>query len=113
MRARMQADLATLPADQRAALDAYRDGVNAGLAALSARPFPYLVTQTQPVPWRDEDSLLVIAAMAFTLNDPENARELAFAKMHAALPESAYRFLTAMGGAWDAPIAGPPMTWPP
>jgi penicillin amidase len=112
MRARMVAELATLPADQRAALDAYRDGVNAGIAALSARPFPYLLTRTKPVPWRDEDSLLVVAAMAFTLNDSENARELAFSKMHAALPASAYRFLTAGGGDWDAPLTGAALQWP-
>jgi len=112
MRARMQGELAALPADQRAALDAYRDGVNAGLAALSARPFPYLLTQTTPVPWRDEDSLLVIAAMAFRLEDAEDARELAFARMHAALPASAYRFLTASGGDWDAPLTGAALRWP-
>ena len=76
---------------------AYRDGVNAGLAALSVRPFPYLLTRTTPAPWRDEDTPLVVAAMAFTLNDAENKRELAFTQMHAALPESAYRFLTAIG----------------
>ncbi len=112
MRARLHDALATLPDDQRAALDAYRDGVNAGLAALSARPFPYLLTQTAPAPWRDEDSLLVIAAMAFTLEDAGNDRELAFAKMRAALPESAYRFLTATGGEWDAPLTGAPLRWP-
>ncbi len=112
MRVRMQAEVAALPADQRAALAAYRDGVNAGIAALSVRPFTYLLTRTTPALWRDEDSLLVIAAMAFTLNDAENKRELAFARMHAALPESAFRFLTASGGAWDAPLAGAALAWP-
>jgi penicillin amidase len=32
--------------------------------------------------------------------------------MHAALPDAAYRFLTASGGGWDAPIAGAPLDWP-
>jgi len=113
MRARIHDALPTLSPADRDEMTAYRDGVNAGLAALAVRPFPYLLTRTRPEPWRDEDTPLVAAAMSFTLNDAENVRELAFAKMHAALPESAYRFLTAMGGAWDAPIAGPPMTWPP
>jgi penicillin G amidase len=112
MRERAQAALATLTPDEHEELIAYRDGVNAGLAALSVRPFPYLLTRTTPTPWRDEDTPLVVAAMAFTLNDAENRRELAFAKMHAALPESAFRFLTAMGGDWDAPIAGPELSWP-
>ncbi|HJT99170.1 MAG TPA: penicillin acylase family protein, partial [Rhodanobacteraceae bacterium] len=59
-----------------------------------------------------EDTALVVAAMAFTLNDAENKRELAFAKLRAALPESAWRFLVASGGEWDAPIAGPALQWP-
>ena len=104
--------LPTLSPADRDEMTAYRDGVNAGLAALSARPFPYLLTRTQPAPWRDEDTLLVIAAMAFTLNDAENARELAFAKMRAALPESAWRFLAASGGDWDAPLVGDALQWP-
>ena len=112
MRERAQAELATLTPDGRDEVVAYRDGVNAGLAALPVRPFPYLLTQTTPAPWRDEDTALVVAAMAFTLNDAENRRELAFAQMHAALPDSAFRFLTAMGGEWDAPIAGPALDWP-
>ncbi|MGA8277013.1 MAG: penicillin acylase family protein [Rhodanobacteraceae bacterium] len=112
MRARAEAELAALDAGTRAGLDAYRDGVNAGLAALSVRPPAYLLTRTTPAPWRSEDTLLVVDAMAFTLNDSENSRELAFSKMHAALPEAAYRFLTATGGNWDAPISGPRMTSP-
>jgi penicillin amidase len=112
MRARAQAVYAALPPGQRATIDTYRDGVNAGLAALSVRPFAYLLTRNTPAPWRSEDTLLVIAAMAFTLNDAENKRELAFTQMHAALPDSAFRYLVASGGSWDAPIAGAPLVWP-
>jgi penicillin amidase len=112
MRARATAAVAKLSDADRDELVAYRDGVNAGLAALTVRPFPYLLTRTTPAPWRDEDTPLVAAAMAFTLNDAENKRELAFTAMHAALPDSVYRFLTASGGSWDAPIAGPPLEWP-
>ena len=112
MRARMQVTLTALPLAQRDALDAYRDGVNAGLAALSTRPFEYLLTHNEPAPWRSEDSLLVAAAMAFTLNDAQDARELGLAQMHAALPQAAFRFLVASGGDWDAPIAGAPFAWP-
>lgn len=112
MRARLRSTLAALPPEQRAQLTAYRDGVNAGLAALRVRPFAYLLTRNSPAPWREEDSLLAIAAMAFTLNDSGNKRELAFSRMHAALPESAFRFLTASGGGWDAPLAGASLEWP-
>ena len=113
MRARMQAEIAALPDERRDEIAAYRDGVNAGLGALTARPFPYLLTRSEPVAWRSEDTLLVVAAMAFTLNDADNKRELAFAQMHAALPESAFRLLAASGGSWDAPIAGAPLDLPP
>lgn len=112
MRARMQHAYETLPPAQRALADAYRDGVNAGLGDLSARPFEYLLLRTKPAPWRSEDALLVEAAMAFTLNDAENARELAFSRVHAALPASAYRFLAAHGGEWDAPLFGVDLAWP-
>ncbi len=112
MRAREQQALTGLPDGQRASIDAYRDGVNAGLAALRVRPFPYVLTRTSPTPWRSEDTLLAGAAMAFTLNDEENTRELALARMHAALPAAAYAFLTAGGGEWDAPLAGDPLAWP-
>ena len=112
MRARAIAAMATLSPEDRDELVTYRDGVNAGLAALAVRPFAYLLTRTTPAPWRDEDTALVVAAMAFTLNDAENKRELAFAQLHATFPESVYRFLTASGGSWDAPIAGPALDWP-
>lgn len=112
MRARLQAEFAALPPSQRDEIDAYRDGVNAGLAALSVRPFAYLLTRSAAAPWRSEDVLLAVAAMAFTLNDAENQRELAFSRMHAALPDAAFRFLTASGGDWDAPLAGAPLDWP-
>ena len=112
MRARMQAEIATLPTAWRDEVDAYRDGVNAGLGALQVRPFAYLLTRSEPVAWRSEDTLLVVAAMAFTLNDADNKRELAFSRMHAALPESAFRLLAASGGSWDAPITGRPLDLP-
>ncbi len=112
MRARALATLEGLPAAQQQLLDAYRDGVNQGLEALGIRPFPYLLTRTRPAPWRSEDSMLVVKAMYFTLNDSGNHRELSFSTMHAALPEAAYRFLTATGGAWDAPLLGTAFHWP-
>ena len=112
MRARASATLEVLPAAQRQLLDVYRNGVNDGLDALTARPFPYLLTHTRPLAWRSEDSILVIQAMYFTLNDASNRRELAFSTMHATLSEAAYRFLIASGGVWDAPLMGTALHWP-
>ncbi len=112
MRARASAMLEELPAGQKQLLDVYRDGVNHGLDALAARPFPYLLTRTNPLAWRSEDSILVVQAMYFTLNDADDPREPAFSMMRSALPESAYRFLTASGGPWDAPLTGAALHWP-
>ena len=112
MRARAEATLALAPPADRELIETYRDGVNAGLAALSVRPFAYLLTRNTPRAWSSADTLLVIDAMYFSLNDAGNKRELAFSRMKAALPESVFQFLTATGGWWNAPLSGPAMRWP-
>ncbi len=104
MRARASEVLKQLPSEQRQLLDAYQLGVNQGIQALTVRPFPYLLTQTQPVAWRNEDSILVIYAMFLTLNESSIQRELGLSSMRAALPDSAFQFLTAHAGRWDAPL---------
>jgi penicillin amidase len=53
--------------EQRALLDAYTRGVNAGLDSLRARPWEYWVLRTQPVHWQAEDSFLVVYAMWWDL----------------------------------------------
>src|SRR5262249_52743307 len=112
MRARAAAVLERADGDDRAMLQAYCDGANAGLGALSARPWEYWLLRTTPAPWTPADSILVMDAMFFDLNDSTNARELGFAKIRAALGEPTYRFLAAAGGPWDAPLLGPPMHYP-
>jgi penicillin amidase len=112
MRARAAQVLAAAKAEDVAALGAYGEGVNAGLAALGSRPWEYWLLQSRPNPWTTPDSILVMSAMFFDLVDTTNARELGFAKIRAALPESVYKFLSAGGGPWDAPLLGPPMRYP-
>jgi penicillin amidase len=112
MRTRATAVLNQLPADQLELLDAYRTGVNQGLQALTVRPFPYLLTQTHPVAWKNEDSILVIYSMFFTLNEFNIYRELKLSSMHAALPDSVYRFLTTQAGKWDAPLVEESVVFP-
>ncbi len=112
MRARAEATLALASTEDRELIDTYTDGVNAGLAALGVRPFAYLLTRNTPRPWSNADSLLIIDAMYFSLNDASNKGELAFSRMKATLPESVFQFLTATGGGWDAPLSGPAMRWP-
>ncbi len=50
--------------------------------------------------------------MFFDLNDSSNARELAYAKMKAALPNTVFAFLRSGGGPIDAALLGPPMQEP-
>ncbi len=64
-----------LDPDQRANLEAYAAGVNAGLLALRERPFEYFVMRDQPRPWLPEDSLLVVYAMTIDLQDEEGEYE--------------------------------------
>jgi penicillin amidase len=112
MRTRATQILATLPPEARTELGAYRDGVNAGLAALASRPWEYWLLGSRPAPWSEADSLLVMDAMFFDLSDSTNARELGFAKIKAALGDNVYKFLSASGGPWDAPLLGPAMNYP-
>jgi len=112
MRARVEVALSTMTPAERATLAAYRDGINAGIAALASRPWEYWLLGSPPAPWREADSLLAGAAMYIDLHDPGNARELAFSKIKAALGENVYKFLAASGGPWDAPLLGPEMKYP-
>lgn len=112
MRVRAEKIVAGLSAEQRDELQSYRDGANAGLAALASRPWEYWLLGAPPRPWSDADSLLVTAAMFFDLNDSSNARELAFARIKSALGDNVYKFLASSGGPWDAPLLGPAMKYP-
>src|SRR5690606_12519377 len=87
MRARAHAGVEAATAAERALLQAYADGANAGREALRVRPWPYLLLRTRPEPWRPEDSLLVGYAMYFDLQDAGNARELALWRARPHLPE--------------------------
>src|SRR5882672_6364529 len=53
--------------EQRAVLEAYARGVNAGLASLRSRPWEYWVLGSPPVEWRPEDTILVSHAMWWDL----------------------------------------------
>ncbi|HEY4554945.1 MAG TPA: penicillin acylase family protein, partial [Lysobacter sp.] len=106
MRARVLRDLDLIAGDRRDVLQAYTDGVNAGLASLKARPWPYLLLRTQPAPWRPEDTPLVGHAMYFDLQDASNARELALWRIKPHLPDALFALLVRSGSRWDAPIDG-------
>ena len=105
-RARVGAYFAALPEADQLQMRRYADGVNTGLPALSARPFPYLLLGQQPQAWAPADALLAPLAMYFNLQDSANQRELKLERMRATLPPQAFAFLTAAGTEWDAPLLG-------
>lgn len=92
--------------DGEAALLAYVAGVNAGLAALDARPWPYLLLRATPEPWEPVDTTLAGLAMYFDLQDQDNADELAWGRVQPHLPEPLFRLLRHDGSSWDAPMQG-------
>ena len=53
--------------EQRALISAYARGVNAGLASLGSRPWEYWILGARPVPWREEDTGLVLYSMWWEL----------------------------------------------
>lgn len=68
-RALAQQDLTRLQPPEKALVEAYTAGVNAGLQALAEKPFEYAVLRTDPQPWKPEDTLLVAFSMALQLHD--------------------------------------------
>ena len=88
-------------------VEAYTAGVNAGLAALGAQPFEYLLLGVDPAPWRPEDSALAILAMFLVLQDESGRRESRLGYMADTLPPELFAFLAPRGTEWDAPIVGP------
>ena len=98
---------------QRAVVQAYAEGVNAGLKALGTWPFEYGLLMRRPRPWAPEDSILVINAMYFELQNAEDRHESQLALMREVLPPALFRFLSAPGTQWDAPIVGKSLETPP
>ncbi len=98
--------------EYRSLLEAYAMGVNAGLNALGARPFEYLMLRKQPEAWKAEDTILTVCAMFNTLQGRQQSFESTFGTIADAVPPAMYEFLTARGSEWDAPVSGERFTRP-
>ena len=96
---------ARLAPDERALLAAYAGGVNAGLHALRARPFEYIVLGLNPQPWRPEDSVLVIYAMTLDLQDA-GRYERSLAALRDAYGAEALKFFAPTATPDDAALDG-------
>lgn len=101
-----QTVLTRIPPAERAQLEAYTAGVNAGLAALRERPFEYLVLRTTPQPWRAEDCVLVTYAMTMDLQDPLNRYEQTLMTLRDQLGPEAVAFFAPAMTPTDAALDG-------
>lgn len=106
MRARLEQRWAALPADDRALLSAYAEGVNAGLAALSLRPWQYLLLRAEPAPWTEVDSLLVVGEMYFMLQAGSFDAGFERAVLRERGGDALFDWLHPRGGRWDAALDG-------
>jgi penicillin amidase len=105
--------IAQATAAERAVIEAYARGVNAGLAGLAGRPWEYWVLGQPPLPWRPEDTVLVEHAMWWDLQANGLRREILRQEINARLggPECGagwkcgLSFLYPAGTGWDAPAA--------
>jgi penicillin amidase len=99
------------PEGERAIVDAYSNGVNAGLASLGARPWEYLLLRAQPRAWLPEDSVLVVHSMWWqlqygTLRDEIARRRLeraSAARSDAIAAHDLIAFVYAGHSDWDSP----------
>jgi penicillin amidase len=105
-RAVARAALASASPDDRARLEAYAAGANAGLASLRAAPFEYFVLRAKPEPWKPEDSILVVLTMFVDLQDHDGKREIQRGLIRESLPEAAARFVYGPASDWDAALDG-------
>lgn len=112
-RAEAQRAVASMSASDRALVDAYTEGVNAGLTSLGASPFEYLLLRQPPRPWLAEDSVLVVLSMFITLQDYQGTYESTLGTMHEVLPQEAFDFLAPVGTEWDSPLVGNGIPLPP
>jgi penicillin G amidase len=96
-----------LPLRHRELLTAYAEGVNAGLAALSARPPEYLLLRQRPAPWAAEDALLGQLRF-FDMLSGNPTFEARVGTMALALPPELVAFLTPDLTRFDAPVITPP-----
>ncbi len=89
---RAEEDLAALPAEARALLDAYAAGVNAWIAARGRFAAPEFLLLGAPEPWRPEHSLYWAKVMGIWLSGNWRS-ELDRARLAAILPEARQREL--------------------
>ncbi|MEP7157212.1 MAG: penicillin acylase family protein, partial [Betaproteobacteria bacterium] len=100
LRARMEAAWKRLSAGEREGVTAYMSGVNAGLAALSVRPWQYLLLRAEPEPWREVDSLLVVSEMYFMLQSRSIEERFNEIELRKRIGDKVFDWVKPLGGEW-------------
>jgi len=98
--------LAKLVPEERALVDAYTAGVNAGLAKLGAKPFEYILLRAEPQPWKAEDSVLMIYAMTLDLQEQDATYEQSLAAVRDTLGQTALAYFAPLIGPDDSALDG-------
>ncbi len=102
-----------LPPEEARLLEAYAEGVNAGLASLGARPPEYLALRVRPEPWRAKDTLAVGLGMYYVLQDPFAFQQQQREALRAHFPQDVVDFLLDAPGFREAPVeAGAEISMP-
>jgi penicillin amidase len=109
LRAIARKSVEALSAPNRALLDAYVEGVNAGYASLPSPPPEYTLLGVTPAPWTAEDSALVMFTFACQLQGGAEGwkEERALGIMLETLDPAVYTFATSSLHPKDVPLFGP------
>lgn len=112
-RARAREMVKRMRPEEREILDAYVEGVNAGLADLGSRPFEHMALLRAPEPWRPEDTVLAVIAMYLNLQPAVPQREMDRARAEARGGRAFADFLYPETTPLDAPLDGSRLPEPP
>ena len=91
---------------RRALLEAYAEGVNAGLAALASKPWEYVVLRTEPRPWLPEDIMLISFAMTLEVEDPTARYQRTLGTIRSEIGPAALAFFAPLMTPSDAALDG-------
>ncbi|MBY6210222.1 penicillin acylase family protein [Microbulbifer agarilyticus] len=106
LRRRADEALAQIPAVDRAILDIYAEGVNAGLASLGSKPFEYHLLRVEPKQWSPTESMLVSMSMFIQMTGKLAQSDYARDLLLRAGGETLLEFIQPQGTQWDTAIDG-------
>jgi penicillin amidase len=98
---------------ERRIVEAYAEGVTAGLAQLGARPFEYWLLRATPNPWLPEDTVLVNFAMWLDLQEANGEPDLSRAVVRDLFSPEAAAWLLSPSDPFEAPVDGSVFEPPP